>query len=84
MFVSHFSAMHKAREKFIKTESYSSFKKALKSCLYPRGEEIMEGDWIYFFKDDNKGKSKPWRGPSQVTAVNGKGRGESRQFRRVE
>ena len=71
-FSKHISAMHTAREEFIAAESALSLRKALKSRIFPRGEDINEGDWIHFKKDDGKPKSKIWHGPVQVVACNGK------------
>ena len=71
-FANHLTAMHKAREEFIAAESSSSLRKALKSKVYPRGEDIQEGDWVYYKKDDNRSKNRLWRGPSQVSSANGK------------
>lgn len=71
----HLTAMHRAREEFIKAESSSALRKVLKSKIFPRGEEVSEGDWIYYLKDDGKAKgteSKMWKGPSKVVAINGK------------
>ena len=67
-FATHLSAMHSAREQFIKAESSASLKKALKSKVYPKGGDIVEGDEIYF----KHNKDKVWSGPSKVVAVNGK------------
>ena len=69
---SHVNAMHAAREAFIQAESSASLKKALKSKVHPRGEDLTEGDWIYHKKEVGGGKSRVWRGPSKVVATNGK------------
>ena len=66
----HLHAMHLAREEFIQAESSKVLKKALKSRVYARGDGIMEGDWIYFKKNDTK--NHIWSGPSKVVATNGK------------
>ena len=71
-FVKHVNAMFSAREEFVKLQSSTSLKKALKSKIHSRGHDIIEGDQIYYKKSDGKGKNVLWRGPSQVTAVNGK------------
>ena len=68
----HLNAMHTAREEFIKAEASSVLRKALKSKIHPRGEDIEEGDWIYYKKDDNKAKEKLFRGPAHVVATHGK------------
>ena len=68
----HINAMHAAREAFIEAESSSRLKKALKSKVFPRGEDLEEGDWIYYKKDSIKSSGRVWRGPSQVVATNGK------------
>ena len=67
-FVKNSNALHLAREEFVKAESSQVLKKALKSRIHPRGENISEGDYIYF----KKGKDRIWRGPSKVIGVNGK------------
>ena len=71
-FANHLNTMHLAREEFIKAESSAVLKRALKSKIFPRGEDIQEKDWIYYKKDDNKSKEKIFRGPAQVVATNGK------------
>ena len=53
-------------------ESSTILKKALKSKIHSRGDDIEEGDWIYYRKNDGKSKSTIWNGPSKVTAINGK------------
>ena len=52
----HITAMHRDREEFIKVESSSALRKMLKSKIFPRGEEVSEGDWIYYLNDDGKAK----------------------------
>ena len=47
----HLNAMHTTREEFIKAEASSVLRKALKSKIHPRGEDIKEGDWIYYKND---------------------------------
>ena len=71
-FAKNLNAMHSARQEFTHAESSAILKKALKSRVYPRGENIIKGDWIYYKKNDSKSKSVLWNGPSQVTAINGK------------
>ena len=71
-FAEHLNAMHCAREEFVKLESDVSLKKALKSRAYSKGEDIIEGDWIYYKKNDTVAKGPVWKGPSKVVAVNGK------------
>ena len=71
-FVAHVNAMMSAREQFIKAESSFSLKRALKKKLHTRGHDIQEGDLIYYKKVEGKAKSVIWKGPSKVTAVNGK------------
>ena len=71
-FVKHVNAMFSAREEFVKLQSSSSLKKAIKSKVHPRGHDIQEGDQIYYKKSEGKGKNVIWKGPSKVTAVNGK------------
>ena len=70
-FVDNVNALHSGRQAFIKAESDDALKKALKSRVHLRGDNIKEGDYIYY-KKDCKGKSKIFRGPSKVVAVNGK------------
>jgi hypothetical protein len=69
---SHINAMHAAREAFIEAESSASLKKALKSKVFPRGENLQKGDWIYYKKEMGKSDGRVWRGPSQIVATNGK------------
>ena len=71
-FVKHMNAMFSAREQFVKLQASTSLKKALKSKVHTRGHDIQEGDLIYYKKSDGKGKNVIWKGPSKVTAVNGK------------
>ena len=44
----------------------------MKSRIYTRGNNVTEGDWIYYQKEKGRGKEKIWRGPAKVVAVNGK------------
>ena len=69
-FVKNSNALHQAREAFIEAESSITLKKALKSRIHLRGDNIEEGDYIYYKKDSKGGKI--FRGPSKVVAVNGK------------
>ena len=71
-YVKHVNAMMSAREQFIKAESSFSLKKALKGKIHARGHDIQEGDTIYYKKSEGKGKNIIWKGPSKVTAINGK------------
>ena len=71
-FAKHLNAMNVARQEFIKAESSSALKKALKSRVHPRGHDIMEGDWIYYRKNDKIKKNVIWKGPSKVISINGK------------
>ena len=68
VFADNMSALMLGREEFVKAESSHILKKALKSKIHARGENIVEGDNIYF----KKGKEKVWRGPVKVVGVNGK------------
>ena len=43
-------------------------KKALKSRIHTKGDNVEEGDTIYY----KKGNHKNWQGPDKVIAVNGK------------
>ena len=63
--------MHAARNEFINAESPASLKKALKSKIYPKGDDIIEGDMIYY-KQNIKKSNPVWHGPSKVVAANGK------------
>lgn len=69
VFSRNMNALLLAREQFIKAESSATLKKALKSRVYARGEDIVAGDKIYYKK---AGKENIWRGPSKVISVNGK------------
>ena len=66
------NAMHRARQEFMHAESLGSLKRALKSKIYPRGDNIQEKDWIDYKKDNGKSTGRIWRGPSLVVAINGK------------
>ena len=68
----HLNAIHAAREAFAHAESSSALKKALKGKIFPRGDDIEGGDWIYYKKDENKSNNKVRKGPSQVVATYGK------------
>lgn len=67
-FARNMNAMHNARQAFIKAQSDDTLKKALKSRIYARGDDIVEGDTIYY----KKGKDKSWQGPDKVIGINGK------------
>ena len=71
-FALNLNALHAARKEFTHAESSAILKKALKSRVYPKGDDITNGDWIYYKKNDFKSKEPIWSGPSKVTAVNGK------------
>ena len=71
-FAMNLNAMHAARKEFTHAESSAILKKALKSRVYPKGDDIINGDWIYYKKNNSKSKEPIWSGPSKVTAVNGK------------
>ena len=62
----HINALHLAREAYISGESDRIIKTALKQRIYKRGQEISQGDWIYF---KNRGK---WEGPVKVCTKDGK------------
>ena len=63
----HISALHAAREEFIKCESDRVLRTALKQRVYARREDIQRGDWVYY-----KNKTKRWEGPVKVAARDGK------------
>ena len=46
VFSKNINALHLARQQFIKAESSSVLRKALKSKVHSRGEDIVEGDNI--------------------------------------
>ena len=71
-FADNLNAMHLAREEFIKAESSLSLKKALRSKVHPRGEGIVEGDMIYYKKNNGISGKRLWSGPSKVVSTNGK------------
>ena len=68
VFAKNFNALHRAREAFIEAESSEVLKKALKSRVHARGENIVVGDYIYY----HKGYDKSWQGPEKVIGMNGK------------
>ena len=72
VFANNINAMNLARQEFIRAESSTTLKKALKTRIHARGEDIQERDWIYYQKPISRGGEKLWRGPAQVVAVNGK------------
>ena len=61
-------ALHSAREEFIKCESDRIIKSALKDRIFPKGNDIMIGDYVFF----KQNKDKMWHGPNKVIAANGK------------
>ena len=61
-------ALHSAREEFIKAESDRIIRSALKDRVYPKGNDIVNGDYVYF----KQNKDKMWQGPNKVIATNGK------------
>ena len=63
----HINAMHLARQAFIECESDRVLKAALKQKVYQRGDNVKQGDWIYFKQNIKSGKSK-WEGPVKVVA----------------
>ena len=62
----HINALHLAREAYIGGESNRVLKAALKQRIYKRGQDIKQGDWIYY---KNNGK---WQGPMKICAKDGK------------
>ena len=62
----HINALHLAREAYISGESDRVIKAALKQRIYKRGNDIKQGDWIYY---KNNGK---WQGPIKVCGKDGK------------
>ena len=45
-FAMHSNAMMSAHEEFIKAECSASLKRALKSRIHPKGDDIQEGDMV--------------------------------------
>ena len=43
----HISALHLARQAFIKCKADRVLQTALRKKVYARGEDICPGDWIY-------------------------------------
>ena len=72
VFAKNINAMNLARQEFIRAESSTIIKKALKTRIHARGEDIKERDWIYYQKPISRGGDKVWKGPVQVVAMNGK------------
>ena len=71
-FATHLNAKNAARQEFVKAESSIVLKRALKSRVYSRGDDIQEGDWIYYRKNNGFKNDVIWNGPSKVISMNGK------------
>ena len=67
-YAKNITALHLAREAFIKAESSQVLKKALKNRIHTKGDNVEQGDTIYY----KKGNQRNWQGPDKVIAVNGK------------
>ena len=50
----HINAMHLGRQAYIECESDRVLKMALKQRIYQRGDEVKQGDWIYFKHNSEK------------------------------
>jgi len=60
------SAIHTARQNFIKAESSERIKRALRHQVRTYSEEVYEpGDKVYFKRNDSKG----WKGPARVLGL---------------
>ena len=68
VFAKHINTLHSAREQFIISESDRILKAALKDRVYPKGDNIMKGDYVFF----KQTKDKAWKGPNKVVSDNGK------------
>ena len=64
----HINAMHLARQAYIECESDRVLKIALKQRIYQRGDDVKQGDWIYFKNKPLKMGHSKWEGPVKVVA----------------
>ena len=64
----HINAMHLARQAYIECESDRVLKTALKQRIYQRGDDVKQGDWIYFKNKPLKMGHSKWEGPVKVVA----------------
>ena len=67
LFADQLTAMHLAREAFIKIESDGKLKKALRHNVRPTGDIKEIGDVVFF----KRSKEKDWRGPGKVIGIDG-------------
>ena len=56
----------------MKAESSAALKKALKGKVYAKGDDIVEGDDIFYKQRKNMKGNDVWEGPSKVVATNGR------------
>ena len=64
--------MMSASKEFVKAECSASLKRALKSRIHPKGDNIQEGDMIYHNNKRGIEAEVEWKGPWKVVAINGK------------
>ena len=62
----HINAMFLGRQAYIECESDRVLKAALKQRVYQRGDDIKQGDWIYFKNKPIKMGHSKWEGPVKV------------------
>ena len=58
VFAKHINTRDIAREQFIIRESDRTLKAALKDRVYPKGENIIKEDYVFF----KQTKNKAWKG----------------------
>ena len=63
----HLNALYSARQAYIKSESDSKIKLALKSNLRRCSKDLQQGEWIYYKQEDEK-----WKGPAKIIGIDGK------------
>ena len=63
----HLNALYSARQAYIKSESDSKIKLALKSNLQRCSKDLQQGEWIYYKRGDEK-----WKGLAKIIGIDGK------------
>ena len=67
-FALHLNAMHTARQAFIKAETSEKIRRALRHQVRPSGNVFINGELVYYKRDN----SKEWKGPGSVIGQDGK------------
>ena len=63
----HLNALYSSRQAYVKSESDSKLKLALKSNLRRCSKDLKCGEWIYYKREDER-----WKGPAKIVGVDGK------------